>query len=167
MRRTLLTTLAAAALAVSGAQAALAGASHEFVPESYDEAETFAAGEGFCVPWAGTFHEVRTGGYTYLTPPGGQVRGEAHVNGVINGQVALIPDDPTLPTYAGTYREKVNAIVVGTDAEGFDVLRLGQYRLTLPLAGSDGSTIILSLSGKVTVNAKGVTTVSRDVLSCG
>jgi hypothetical protein len=168
MKRSLTSAAAASTLAVIlAAPAAWAGATHEFVPVSYDASEHFEAGEGFCVPWSGTFREVQEGGFRYLTPEGGQVAGEVHVNGVIDGSVTLTPDDPSLPTYSGSYREKTNGIVVGVDASGWDVLRVGQFRLTAPLAGTDGSRIEISLSGKLTVNANGVTTVSRDAFSCG
>ena len=79
--------------------------------------------------------------------------------------VELVPDDASLPTYAGEYREKVNGVLTAiTDEE--DVERVGQYRLSSTLVGSDGSTLELRLSGKVTINANGVTTVERDVFSC-
>jgi hypothetical protein len=167
MKRTIITTVTAALLVVAGAQASDAAVARDFIPEDYDASEHFAAGDGLCVPWAGTFHEVRTGGYRIVVPPGGRVDGEAHVNGAIDGLVELIPDDPGLPTYTGRYREKVDGIFVGTDADGQDLLRVAQYRLRLPLTGTDGSTLRLTLAGKVTVNAKGVTTVGRDVYDCG
>ena len=110
MRRTIITLagLALVAFAAPGATPAhAAGAEHVIEPEDYDEVEHFDAGEGFCVDWAGSFHEVRHGAYRLLTAPGGQVTGETHVNGVIAGLVELVPDDPGLPTYTGSYREKV------------------------------------------------------------
>jgi len=64
----------------------------------------------------------------------GQVAGELHVNGVIDGLVELIPDDPALPTYAGTYREKVDGVVTSFSDEG-DVERIGQFRLRSTLQG--------------------------------
>ena len=70
------------------------GAVHETCPESYDATEHFAAGEGFCVPWAGSFREVRSGSTSWSPPPGGQVPGETHINGAIAGSVTLTPDDP-------------------------------------------------------------------------
>ena len=94
MRRTIITLagLALVAVAAPGATPAqAAGAEHVIVPEEYDEVEHFDAGEGFCVDWAGSFHEVRHGAYRLLTAPGGQVTGERHVNGVIEGLVELIP----------------------------------------------------------------------------
>lgn len=165
----LVTTSLTAGLLLAGASAASAasaGAIHEDQSETYDETRPFAAGEGMCVPWAGSFHEVRSGVYRLVTPPSdGEGRG-MHVNGVIHGMVELVPDDPALPTYAGTYREKVNAVVLGTSPEGADLLRVGQYRLRLPLTGTDGSHLFVTLSGKVTVNANGVTTVERGTFTC-
>ena len=165
MKRTVTTVLAALVLVVGTAASAGAGASHEFWPEGYDASEHFGAGEGPCVPWAGTFHEVRSGGYKVVMPPGGREPGEVHINGTILGSVELVPDDASLPSYAGQYREKVNAIATEFTDEG-DVLRVGQYRLRSTLAGTDGSTLALLLAGKVTVNANGVATVSRDVFTC-
>lgn len=167
---------AAAALALTGtatvthsAQAAGpangGGAQHEFYPEDYDEVEAFGAGEGFCVPWAGRFREVRTGGYRLVQAPGGRDPGELHINGVIYGYVELIPDAPTLPTYAGSYREKVNGVVVEVGEDG-DQERVGQYRLRSTLQGSDGSSYQLQLSGKVTFNANGTMTVLREEFTC-
>lgn len=141
------------------------GAVHEFQAEHYDATEPFAAGEGPCVPWAGSFHEVRDGGYRIVRPPGGQLAGEFHVNGLIHGFVELVPEDPSLPTYSGTYREKVNAVATSLTDEG-DVSRVAQYRLRSTLRGTDGSSLDLRLSGKMTVNANGRVVVSRDVFTC-
>ncbi|RYP88908.1 hypothetical protein EKO23_00245 [Nocardioides guangzhouensis] len=146
--------------------AAAAGAQHELYPEQYDATEHFDAGDGPCVPWAGSFHEVREGGYRLVAGPGGQVPGEVHVNGAIDGLVELTPDDPSLPTYRGTYREKVNAVATGFTEDGDDILRVGQYRLRTTLRGSDGSTILLTLAGKTTLNANGRVVVERDDLTC-
>lgn len=167
MRHRLSTLLVAAALlcATATAPVSAAGADHAFFPEDYDAYEHFAAGEGFCVTWAGTFHEVRHGGYRLVAARGGQQPGELHINGAINGTVELIPDDASLPTYAGDYREKVNGIVTEFTDEG-DVERIGQYRLRTTLRGTDGSSLNLKLSGKVTVNANGVATVERDTFTC-
>ncbi|TDO29997.1 hypothetical protein EV643_1426 [Kribbella sp. VKM Ac-2527] len=168
MRHKLAIVLSAAAALVGGtaAPASAGGAEHAFVIEDYDASEHFAAGEGPCVSWPGTFHEVRSGGYRLVTPPGGQQAGEFHINGVINGQVELIPDNATLPTYSGTYREKVNAVVTAFTDEG-DVARVSQYRLRSTLHGTDGSALDLRLSGKFTMNANGVVVVSRDTFTCG
>jgi hypothetical protein len=66
---------------------------------------------------------------------------------------------------AGDYREKVNGVVTEFTDEG-DVERIGQFRLRTTLHGTDGSSLELRLSGKVTVNANGVTTVERDTFTC-
>ncbi|MFC4786810.1 hypothetical protein ACT8ZV_20210 [Nocardioides sp. MAHUQ-72] len=168
-KRALLSVVAAAAAvsALVGTPApATAGAEHGFVPEDYDAAEHFAAGEGLCVPWAGTFHEVRHGGYRAVTAPGGQQPGEVHVNGAVDGLVELIPDDTALPTYTGTYREKVDGIFLGTTPEGDDLLRVAQFRLRSTLRGTDGSTYTLRGSGKVTLNAHGELVVDREQFTC-
>jgi hypothetical protein len=155
--------VAAFALVVATAGPAVAaGAHHEFQPEHYDAAEHFAAGDGFCVSWAGTFHEVRDGGYRVVYPPGGQVDGEFHINGVIQGLVELIPDNPTLPTYSGTYREKTDGIIT----PGVDLPRVAQARLRSTLVGTDGSSYEVVITDKLTVNAKGEVVVSRDTFTC-
>lgn len=159
---------AVAALAATIALASPAsatGAEHAFFPEEFDGSEHFAAGEGFCVPWAGTFHEVRHGGYRLVAAPGGRDPGELHINGVIDGLVELVPDSRSLPTYTGTYREKVTGVVVLTgDAE--DIERVGSFRLRSTLHGTDGSTLQLVLSGHVTVNGTGEQVVDRTVFTC-
>lgn len=165
---TITTTLAlagASALLVGApGTASAAGAQHEAIPEQYDATEHFDAGDGPCVPWAGSFHEVREGGYRLVAPPGGRDAGEVHINGAVDGLVELVPDDPALRSYRGTYREKVDA--VGTFTEEDEVLRVGQYRLRTVLRGTDGSTFVLSLSGKTTIDANGRVVVQRDELSC-
>jgi hypothetical protein len=169
MKHKLVTLLGAVTLVgLTAGPAAAAGAEHAFDIEDYNAYEHFAAGDGPCVSWPGTFHEVRSGGYRLVAPPGGRDPGEFHVNGVIDGRVELIPDDTTLPTYVGTYREKVNAVVT-TLTDDDDVLRVGQYRLRSTLRGTDGTdgtTIELALSGKLTVNANGIVVVSRDTFTC-
>ena len=143
-----------------------AGAEHAFYPESWDAYEHFGAGDSLCVSWAGTFHEVRHGGYRLLAAPGGQVPGEIHINGVVNGSVELVPDDASLPTYSGSYREKLDGILIGSDDEG-DVERIGQFRLRSTLRGTDGSSLVLAMSGKITVNGQGTLVVERDSFTCG
>ncbi|KRE42164.1 hypothetical protein [Knoellia sp. Soil729] len=163
----LIATTASAVLLVTAASTASASAAHDYFPESYESTRHFTAGEGPCVAWAGTQHEVRDGGYRLVTPSGGQRDGEMHANGAIDGILELVPDDPSLPTYVGSYREKVNSILVGTDGNGDDVGRIGQYRVRMPLVGSDGSRLLLTMSGKLTVNGNGVTTVAKDDFRCG
>lgn len=164
----LLATPLAALLLVTGTPSpgSASGAQHAFYPESWDAYEHFGAGEAFCVAWAGTFHEVRHGGYDLVAAPGGQVPGEIHVNGVVDGLIELVPDDASLPTYSGTYREKLNGILTGTTDEG-DVTRIAQYRLRSTLHGTDGSSLDLAVSGKVTVNGQGTLVVERDTVTCG
>jgi len=157
---------AACLAGVTSVPAVAAGAEHAFLFEDYNAYEHFGAGESACVTWPGTLHEVRSGGYQLVAPPGGQQEGEFHVNGVIDGRVELIPDDAMLPTYAGTYREKVDGVVTAFTEEG-DVSRVAQYRLRSTLYGTDGTALDLRLSGKFTMNANGEVVVSRDVFSCG
>jgi hypothetical protein len=167
MRHQLKIVIGAAVLLVGAATgpASAAGAERAFYPEDYDAHEHFDAGDGPCVGWAGTFHEERHGGYRLVAAPGGQQPGEVHINGVVDGSVELIPDDPSLPTYAGDYREKVNGIATEFSDEG-DVERVGQYRLRSTLHGTDGSTLDLRLSGKITLNAKGEVTAEHETFTC-
>lgn len=160
------TLIAATALVLGAAgPASAARAEHDFFPEDYDAYQHFAAGEGLCVDWAGRLHEVRHGGYRLVAAPEGQVEGEFHVNGAIEGLIELIPDDPSLPTYAGTYREKVNAVVTDASDDG-DLARVVQVRLRSTLVGTDGSSYQIAVSGKTTYNANGTTVVSRENFSC-
>jgi hypothetical protein len=166
MNRKLSTLLGAVALlGFAAGPASAAGAQHDFFVEDYDAYEAFAPGQGPCVAWSGTFHEVRSGGYRLVSAPGGQAEGELHINGVIDGRVELIPDDAALPTYTGVYREKVNGVVTAFTEQG-DIERVSQYRLRSTLQGTDGSTLELRLSGKFTMNATGVVVVSRDTFTC-
>lgn len=163
------TVLAGAALATTSLAAlavpAHAGAQHAVFPEEYDDTWTMDADENMCGPWPATLHEVRTGSYRIVAAPGGQVDGEFHVNGVINGLIELDPDaDGPLPTYTGTYREKVNGVIYSEDGE--DAERVAQFRLRTVARADDGSTLKLVLSGKVTVNAKGRVASQREVASC-
>jgi len=156
--------LVAAALAIGALPAAGAPAQHDVFVEEYDAYEPFAAGEGPCVDWAGTFHEVRAGQGKLVSPGGARHPDEVHVNGVVDGFVELIPDDATLPSYSGTYREKLNALVTISDET--EDLRIAHYRLRSVLTGTDGSRLTLSLSGKITVNGRGDVVISRDVFTC-
>lgn len=167
MKRTLtLVGTTALALGLLAGPAQAAPAEHVFVPEQYDGQEQASAEENPCGAWAATFRESRTGGYRLVLAPGGQVDGEAHVNGSIHGLVELVPVDASLPTYTGSYREKVNGVFLGADESGEDALRVAQYRLRVPLQGSDGSRLTLVLSGKITLDANGRTVVERGTQSC-
>lgn len=159
------TTLAAAVLALVPSSAT-AGAQHDVYVESYDDSFHVTAEENPCGSWPATLHEVRSGGAKILSAPGGQQADEFHVNGAIDGTLAIVPDDPSLPTFTGSYREKLTGIITGFDPEQGDLARIAQYRLRAPLTGSDGSRLVLAFSGKVTVNANGEMVVSRDSMSC-
>ena len=124
MKKHLITAALALGLSTAIVPAHAGGADHQTLPESYDATEHFAAGEGFCVPWAGSFREVRSGEYKLVTAPGGQVPGETHINGAIAGSVTLTPDDPALPTYSGSYREKLNGVLIGVTPANEDVTRV-------------------------------------------
>lgn len=167
-------TLSAVALAVAvavpplmaGAPALASPAVHDVLVEDYDAADPLPAGEMPCVPWAGTFHEVRSGQYLLVTITSGPRKGEVHLTGVIAGLIELVPDDPTLPTYSGTYREKTNAVLYALDFED-DQIRVSQYRLRTRLQGTDGTSLQLVLSGKVTRTSEGgAPVVERSTFTC-
>lgn len=158
--------VAAAVLAALVATPAHAAAHREHWSADWEGTEAFDAGEGPCVAWSGRMHEARAGGYDLVTAPGGQAEGEFHVNGIVAGHVELVPDDATLPSYRGDYREKVNGVVTGYDEQQGDVARVMQFRLRLPLTGTDGSQFVLTMSGRVTLDAHGRTVVERESYDC-
>jgi hypothetical protein len=146
------------------ASASAAGVTRLHVVEEWDGTSHWAADENLCGPWATTFHEVRHGGYDLMMAPGGQTAGEVHLNGAVDGWVELVPDDPSLPSYSGGYREKVDGVL--TDPEN-DQFRVFQFRLRDRLTGTDGSTLTIVLSGRATMDAHGRTVVERSIESCG
>jgi hypothetical protein len=165
MKLSIITALVAAPLlALGGTTAMAAPAQHDVYLETYDAYEAFPAEENPCGTWPGTFHEVRDGAAKLLVPSGQANGGELHINMVVYGLVELIPDDPALPTYSGTYREKADGIVSGW--EGSETDRVVQYRLRIALSGTDGSSLTLVLSGKVTVNGQDRLVVDRMRFSC-
>lgn len=163
----LLTAVLLGLLAVGlAAPATAAPATHDTYVEEWDATERFAAGEGEpCVPWAGSFREVRSGQIKLVTISSGPRAGEVHLNGVIDGYAEFVPDDGSLPTYAGTYREKLAGVLVGLGSDE-EQERVLQFRLRGALDGTDGSTLTLVMSGKVTVTAKGDVVVARFRFTC-
>lgn len=165
----LVTTMAGALIAVpatllSATGASAAPAQHDVLIEEYDAYEHFAGEDNPCGDWPGTLHEVRSGAYKVVLTQAGDDSMIGHVNGEIDGLFELLPDDPTLPTYSGDYREKLNVLALSSTEEG---VRVVQYRLRTVLEGSDGSALTLLLAGKVTVNGRGDVVVERDEFSCG
>jgi hypothetical protein len=55
---------------------------------------------------------VRSGEIKLVSVNSGPQTGEVHVNGVTAGFVEYVPHDTPLPTYAGTYREKLNGVLL-------------------------------------------------------
>ena len=163
----LLFALATAVLPVSLAlPASAAPATHDVFVEDYDAYEAFAAGDAEpCVSWAGTFHEVRSGEVHLVTTTTGPQAGAVHANGVIDGYIEYIPDDHSQPTYAGTYREKLNAALLQLSFDD-DQTRVAQFRLRSRLGGTDGSSLQLVMSGKVTLNGYGDVVVDRSQFTC-
>ena len=168
MKRTVTVTVVTGGLLAAAAAPSYASpAQHLSFQEAYDGSEHWAAADNLCGAWAATFREVRSGSYDLLVAAGGQQPGELHVNGAIDGDVTITPDDPTRPTYYGSYREKVNGIVVGTDpATGDDVTRVSSFGLRTPMVGTDGSRLVLVLRGKVTMTPAGDVVVERFSASC-
>jgi hypothetical protein len=163
----LLCALATAVLPVSLAlPASAAPATHDVFVEEYDAYEAFAAGDAEpCVPWAGTFHEVRSGEIQLVTTTTGPHAGAVHANGVIAGFIEYIPGDSSLPTYTGTYREKLNAALLELSLDD-DQTRIAQFRLRSQLNGTDGSSLGLAMSGKLTLNSNGDAVVDRFNFTC-
>lgn len=151
---------------VLGSDSAGARAQHGVFEESYDGSFHLSADDNPCGRWAGTIREVRSGSVKIVAAPGGQTPEEYHINGAIDASIEIVPDDPQLPSYAGAYREKLNGVITGADGDGDDVTRVAQYRLRAPMTGTDGSRLLLTLSGKVTLNASGRMVVGRDSMTC-
>ena len=167
MSRIVSTTLVIAALTLTGGTAAIATpAQHDTFAESWQGQRHLSAEDNMCGPWAATIHEARSGTYRIVEAPGGQSEGEFHVNGVVDGQIILTPDNPALPTYSGSYLEKVNTIVIGVHDDEGDLARVGHFRLRAPLAGSDGSGLVLTMSGRFTTNALGEVVTERYSFTC-
>jgi len=91
-----------------------------------------------CVTWVGTFHEVRSGELNLVTINSGRRAGEVHLNDVIAGFIEFIPDDTTLPTCSGTYREKLTGVLMEISF-GDDQERISQFRPRGELVGTDES----------------------------
>lgn len=147
-------------------QASAAPATHDVLVEDYNAYEPFAAGAGEpCVPWAGTFHEERYGEIELVTVNSGPQAGEVHLNGAIAGFVGFIPDDTSLPTYTGTYREKLNGVLLELGFDD-DQSRIAQFRLRSRLTCTDGASLQLAMSGKLTLNGNGHIVVDRVGFTC-
>lgn len=166
-RKSLCTALATGLFLVLSGTPANGAAQHDLLVEESDEVWQLSADENPCGPWVADLHEIRQGTYRLLQPPGGQVAGEVHVNGSVDGWIEFDPDGSgPLPTYTGSYREKLNVILTGYSEETGDEIRVGQYRLKARLSAADGSRLVLDLAGKITVTARGDMVVARDLAAC-
>ena len=68
MRQLLAAVVLAALPIIVGVPASAAPATHDVFVEEYEAYEPFAVGDGQpCVPWAGTFHEMRSGEVKLVT----------------------------------------------------------------------------------------------------
>jgi hypothetical protein len=97
---------------------------------------------------------VRSGEIKLVTVTSGPQAGEVHLNGVIAGFIEYIPDDTSLPTYSGTYSEKLNGVLLELTFDD-DQERISQFRLRSQLVGTDGSSLRLAMLGKLTLNGNG------------
>lgn len=169
MKRLLTVAVTTAGLLCLAAGPSLAAPAERFRWDVQEDASMpWSAADNPCGAFSATVHEVRTGGYTLLQNSGGQQPGETHVNGAVDGHLEIIPDDPSLPTYTGDYREKVGGIYtfINETEEGQDVARVAMFRLRTPLTGTDGSHLVLLLSGKTTLKASGQVVVERFTATC-
>jgi hypothetical protein len=157
--------LAGLALAGMPAPASAAPAVHETLPESYDGESSFAAGEGWCVDYAGTMTESRDGVFRVTQVGTGPRSGMVQVMGDISASLTLTPEDPSAGVaYVGGYREHVAGwFIVGPDGDDPRVMSL---RLAGVLTGSDGSRLHLTYRIKVTVLPDGDVAVARESLTC-
>ena len=139
---------------------------HDVYIEEYNDYSSFNPGEMEpCVPWTGTFHEVRHGQAKLVAHVEGPRTGELQVNMKVDGFIELIPKDGALPTYTGSYREKATAVVVGP-FDDTEVEIVSQFALRGTLTGSDGSSLELRMRGKVTHNGQGDLVLERFEFTC-
>jgi hypothetical protein len=132
--------------------------------EEYDGTESFEAGGNQCVGYAGTEHEVRSGQYALMAPGTGPRNAEVKVRGAIDGFVEIAPTDPRDgPSYSGAYSERVIGWLMDPDNDAF---RVGHLRLRGRLSGSDGSTVVVLLTYKVTLRTDGTVAVQRESFTC-
>jgi hypothetical protein len=149
-----------------GGQAAWAAPAEHFgFTEDFDGTSTFAAGEDHCVSYAGTLHEVRDGEYRLVAVDAGPRSTEFKVVGTVQGTVELTPTVAADgPSYSGSYREHIAGWLSDPDNDQF---RVAQFHLIGRLTGSDGSTLELRNTIKVTVRPDGTTVVDREEQFCG
>ena len=88
--------------------------------------------------------------------------GDIHVNINQNGTVTSVPDDPTLPTFTGTFHssETVNGPPGTLPGGEFTIIETVNGR------NSDGTHAVLLMHQHVTWNANLVVTASFDTLTC-
>ena len=161
---------AVAALAVLpvtiAAPASAAPAAHDVYVENYDATESFGPGDAEpCVPWAGTFREVRTGEVNLVTVSTGPHSGEVHLTGIIDGFIEYTPREASQPTYSGPYREKLNGYLHEFSFDSASE-RISQFRLRGTLSGTDGTSLTIVMSAQLTINANGALTVDRSDFTC-
>ena len=152
-----------AAVLLPAPPVAAAPAEHLVVEESWSGSEHFAAGEGPCVPWAGTLAEDRHMTARLVWTGTGPRVGEYAVVAQVDGALSLVPDDATAaPTYAGSYRETAT----GRFSWDGDEPRVGRFAVHARATGSDGSALLFVLYGRITLRADGTVVTVDEGLRC-
>lgn len=163
MRRALAGALLIASLTMAPAAASASVTRGEFL-EEFDGTSSFGAAENPCVDYAGTMHETRSGSYALMAPGTGPRSAELKVRGAVDGFLEIAPDDPSDgPSYAGTYSERVVGWLTDPDTDAFRVVH---FRLQGRLAGSDGTSVVLLSTLKLTLRPDGTTVVDRQSVTC-
>lgn len=132
--------------------------------EEFDGTRSFGVGENMCVDYEGTEHEVRSGSYALMAPGNGPRNTELKVRGAVDGFIEIKPTKSSDgPSYAGTYQERVVGWL--TDPAN-DTFRVVNFRLQGRLAGSDGTSVVLKSTFKVTMKPDGTAVVERQSSTC-
>jgi hypothetical protein len=132
--------------------------------EEFDGTSAFGAAEDPCVDYAGTMHETRSGSYALMASGTGPRSAEVKVRGAVDGFLEIAPDDPSEgPSYAGAYSERVVGWLTDPDTDAFRVVHL---RLHGRPAGSDGTSVVLESTLKLTIRPDGNTVVERQSVTC-
>jgi hypothetical protein len=99
-----------------------------------------------------------------MAPGTGPRSAELTVRGAIDGFIEITPTNPADgPSYAGIYSERVVGWLTDPDTDTF---RVAHFRLHGRLAGSDGTSVVLESTLKVTMKPDGTTVVDRQSSTC-
>ncbi len=128
--------------------------------------ESFDAGEGPCVAYAGAFTETRAMEATLRIFHDGANAGTFQVVFTVRGSLSIEPTDPEQGVaYTGSLVERGTATGV-MSRDGEDVPRTAHWMLTAPMRGDDGSRLTLRLSGVFITDGEGSLRVVRERHSC-